>query len=67
MMNQNEPKITINTMMNQKRELTECFNKIELPQDNVARLTCALPLNRLKSMSQDIGLNVTQVGRDGTA
>ena len=27
----------------------------------------ALPLNLLKSMTQDIDLKVTQVGRDGTA
>ena len=39
----------------------------ELLQDSVARLTCALPLNLLKSMTHDIDLKVTQVGHDGTA
>ena len=38
-----------------------------LSQDSVAHLTCALPLNQLKSMTHDIDLKVTQVGRDGTA
>ena len=41
------------------------FNKFT--QDSVARLTCVLPLNLLKSMTHDIDLSVTQVGRDGTA
>ena len=36
-------------------------------QDSIARLTCALPLNILKSMIHDLDLKVSQVGRDGTA
>ena len=35
-------------------------------QDSVARLTCALPLHLLKSMTHDLDLKVTQVGHDGT-
>ena len=31
------------------------------------RNSCALPLNLLKSMTHDLELKVTQVGRDGTA
>ena len=42
-------------------------SKQELSQDSVARLTCALPLNLLKCMTKDTDINVTQVGRDGTA
>ena len=45
--------------------------KSELSQDSVARLTCALPLNLLKSMTHNDAhnsdFNVTQVGRNGTA
>ena len=40
--------------------------KYELSQDSVARLTCALPLNLLKSLTHDIDLKITHVGRDGT-
>ena len=40
--------------------------KKELSQDSVARLTCALPLHLLKSMTHDLDLKVTQVGHDGT-
>ena len=42
-------------------------DKIELSQDSVARLTCALPLNLSKSMTHDLDLKVAQVGCDGTA
>ena len=34
---------------------------------DVARPTCALPLNLLRSMTHDIDLKVTQKGHDGTA
>ena len=34
---------------------------------SLARLTCALPLNLLKSMTNDADLKVTQLGCDGTA
>ena len=36
-----------------------------MPQDSVARLTCALPLYQLKPMVHD--LEVTHAGLDGTA
>ena len=40
-----------------------------MPQDSVARLTCALPLHvyQLKSMIHDHDLEVTHGGLDGTA
>ena len=38
-----------------------------LLQDSVARLTCALPLNLLKSMIHDLYLKVTEVYHDGSA
>ena len=38
-----------------------------MPQDSVARLTCALPLYQLKSMIHDHDLEVTHAGLDGTA
>ena len=40
--------------------------KKELSQDSIARLTCALPLHLLKSMTHDLDLKVTQVGHHGT-
>ena len=41
--------------------------QLELSQDSVARLTCALSLNLSKSMTHDLDLKVAQVGCDGTA
>ena len=43
------------------------LKQLELSQDRVARLTCALPLNLSKSMTHDLDLNVAQVGCYGTA
>ena len=54
------------TGMNQLSEPGHEKKKKELSQDSVARLTCALPLHLLKSLTHDLDLKVTQVDDDGT-
>ena len=59
--------LVFSTLMMEERVNETTFENVvqihikELSQDSVVRFACALPLNLLKSMTNDFDLNVTQV------